>query len=400
MTAADGSPGRPTLPPSPEVLWWHAATLAAWSAEHPLPVHNYRVDEAGLHSEDIGNGWWALALVEGGRAVLYGVDHDYSDTLSHTPPLDLLAGGPHWLPWEWLATVIDGGEEIGFVYWWADGAWGRAPYPAEAVDDGVSAMVPADDAEVRAVLAALREDGAAPEELRRKETEEARAAAVRGIGRPELPAGSGEPAGRRVPCPLPEQYAGVLAVAMRAAEEPERPVPGGSGAEERLATWLRAHHPWVEGRCTLVSAFADGADPGNRYRRDAFLDEQGRWLGEELSGLLADLREADAADMGGPGGGAAGDAYGRWLYVRVEIGADGVTVDRAHDHLPRWWQARYGGSMAWPGTLAREMGRRALQRRPGWARLLDEDIPRTGAPAELCAVLPQEAAVHFPTRRP
>ncbi|MEU8685384.1 hypothetical protein [Streptomyces sp. NPDC048611] len=382
---ADGPPGHAAPLPSPEVLWQHAATLAAWSAEHPLPVHNYRVDEAGLRSDDIGNGWWALTRVQGGRAVLYGVDLDYSDTLSRTPPLDLLAGGPHWLPWEWLTAVVDGSEELGFVYWWADGAWGRTRYPSEAVDDGVSAMVPADDAEVRAVLTALREDGADAEELRRRGTEEARATAVRGIGRPELPAGSGEPAGRRVPCPLPEQYAGVLAVAMRAAAEAERPLPGGSGAEERLVAWLRAHRPSSEGSGTLAAAFADGTDPGNRYRRDVFLDEQGWWLGEELCELLANLREADAAAAGG-------DTYGRWLYVRVEIGADGVTVDRAHDHLPPWWQARHGGAMAWPGTLTREMNRRPPHRRPAWARLLNEDIPHTGAPAELCALPPEEDA--------
>ncbi|GGX35539.1 hypothetical protein [Streptomyces noursei] len=36
--------------PAPEVLWAHAATLARWSAEHPLPVHNYRVEGAVLRT--------------------------------------------------------------------------------------------------------------------------------------------------------------------------------------------------------------------------------------------------------------------------------------------------------------------------------------------------------------
>ncbi|MFH8684714.1 hypothetical protein [Streptomyces lydicus] len=74
-------------------------TLAAWSAESPLPVHNYRVDGAGLRSEDVGDGWWALTWVEGGRAVLHGIDNDYSETVGRPRPVDLLAGGPHWLRW-------------------------------------------------------------------------------------------------------------------------------------------------------------------------------------------------------------------------------------------------------------------------------------------------------------
>ncbi|MFH9250284.1 hypothetical protein ACH4LK_33250 [Streptomyces lydicus] len=381
-----GSPGRPELLPSPEVLWQHAATLAAWSAESPLPVHNYRVDGTGLRSDDVGNGWWALTWVEGGRAVLHGIDNDYSETVGRPWPVDLLAGGPHWLPWEWLTAEIEGDEEIGFVYWWADGAWGRAPYPAEVRDDGVAAMVPADDAEVRAVLDALRADGADPDEVRRRGTEEARAAAARSVGRPELPAGRGEPAGRRVPCWLPEQYAAVLAVAMRASGEAERAPAAESGALGRLVTWMRANHPWEDGSCTLTAAFVDGADPGNRYRADGFLDEQGRRLGEELCALLGDLRLTDAV------GDADGDASGRWLYVRVRITADVVTVDRAHDHLPRWWRARTGTAEAWPGTVAREMARRAPHRRPSWAGLLAEDIPRTGAPAHLCAVPVPEGA--------
>ncbi|MEU9114063.1 NUDIX domain-containing protein [Streptomyces sp. NPDC048483] len=372
-------------PPPPEVLWSHGATLAAWSAGQRLPVHNYQVDDAGLHSADVGNGWWSLTWVEGGRAVLYGIDNDYSETIAQDPPVDLLADGPAWLPWEWLTALVHGEESLGFVYWWADGAWGRAPYSDEVPDDGIGSMVPDGDGEVRAVLEALEEDGVDAAELARKGTPEARAAAARTVRRPQLPAGHGEPPGRRVPCDLPEQYAGVLAVALRATAELPRPAPAASPALERLTAWMRANLPWNDGCCLLAASFVDGADPGNLSRADGFHDERGKRLGDEVCGLLGDLRRTDAD---------ADTAAGRWMYLRVQITAgadpadpadsDPVTVDRAHDHLPGWWRARYGGYQARPETLAREMASRAPHWRPAWARLLDEDIPGNGAPAELC----------------
>ncbi|MFF4954337.1 hypothetical protein [Streptomyces chattanoogensis] len=269
----------------------------------------------------------SLTWVEGGRAVLHGIDNDYSEGVGLTPPVDLLAGGPDWLPWEWLIALISN-EVLGFVYWWADGAWGRAPYPDDLREDGLTAIVPADDSEVRAVLDALTEDGA---------------------------------------------DAAVIAVAMRAAVELPRPAPAESPALARLVAWLRANHPQADGRCLLAAAFSDSADSADPYGVDGFHDEQGRRLGAEVSALLGELRQADA------------DASsGRWMYVRVQVTADGVTVDRAHDHLPGWWGARYGTHEARPETLAREMASRAPRWRPAWAGLLDEDIPRNGAPAALC----------------
>ncbi|QRX90498.1 hypothetical protein [Streptomyces noursei] len=307
--------------PAPEELWAHAATLARWSAEHPLPVHNYRVEGAVLRSEDVGNGWWALTRVAGGRAVLYGIDNDYSDTVGCSPPMDLLAGGPAWLPWDHLTPVVHGEEAIGFVLWWADGVWRRAPYPAALGDDGASTMVPADDGEVREVLAALRADGTAAAEVQRKEAQAARAVREAAAPPVELPAGRGEPAGRRVPCWLPEHLAAALAVAMRASAESARALPAGDD----------------------VAA-------------------------------------------------AEGVGAGRWLYVRVSVTDDGVGVERAYDQLPGWWRGTAGISDAWPETVRRERTQRAPRHRPSWVGLLEEDVFRTGLPAELCAVTEEERA--------
>ncbi|MER6304762.1 hypothetical protein [Streptomyces sp. NPDC001657] len=383
-----------TYLPAPDVLWSHAATLAAWSAEQLLPVHNYRHDEAGLRSEDVGNGWWALSWVEDGRAVLYGIDHDYSETVSLSPPLDLLADGPSWLPWQWLDEVIAGGEEIGFVYWWDGRAWGRAPYPAEVRDDGVRGMVPADDSEVRQVCADLVADGADPDVVREREAAHRRAAALTNRA-PVLPAGHGEPADRRVPCWLPEQHAAVLAVEMKAATELNRPAPPPTPAQERLIAWLHTNGHRTGGSSVLSAAFVDAGDTDYGRGADGFLDELGRRIFGEAATLLTALRDAEADPE-----------RGRWLYIRITVpDTDSNTdtdadpdvdananananansaIERGYDCLPDWWPARRGVVAALPHTVRLEMARRAAHWRPNWAELLEEDIRCNGAPARLC----------------
>ncbi|MFD0531458.1 hypothetical protein ACFQ1I_40550 [Kitasatospora arboriphila] len=50
--------------------------------------------------------------------------------------IDVLAGGPDWLPYEELRDRLEGCE-IGCVYWYENGAWARAPYPDDLGDDGL-----------------------------------------------------------------------------------------------------------------------------------------------------------------------------------------------------------------------------------------------------------------------
>ncbi|WP_055698532.1 hypothetical protein [Streptomyces silaceus] len=361
--------------PSPEVLWHRAATLAAWGTEQVLPEHNYAVDSVGVRSEDVGNGWWALSWVEGGRAVMYGLDNDYSDTISLSPPLDLLAGGPAWLPWPWLERLITT-EVVGFVYWWDGGAWAHAPYPPEAHDDGVGSIVPVDDDPVEQVCAALVDDGADPARVADSRAAHGRAAAASFADRPVLPAGQGEPSDRRVPCDLPEQHAAVLAAGMRGAAERDRAEPpGGAAQRERLVEWVRDHGVPEEGRTVLAAAFVDSRDPHYGQGQDGFQDVLRRRLFGEVLELLTAVREAEADQESG-----------RWLYMRVTVTEDGSTVERAYDCLPHWWPATRSLVAALPGTVRAEMAARAPAWRPEWAALADEGICRDGAPAALCRV--------------
>jgi hypothetical protein len=135
------SPGRPTDLPRAEDLWADAAVLAVLTAGlAPGYLEQAEPDEHGLRSRDAQNGWWTLSRWPHGRMVLCGIDDDYSETILE-PPVDLLAGGPDWLPTDYLADPLGGGETLGLVYWW-DGSWGRAPYPDDLTDDGLAGLAP------------------------------------------------------------------------------------------------------------------------------------------------------------------------------------------------------------------------------------------------------------------
>ena len=103
------------------------------------------------HFDDGGGNWADLHHVGGGRAVLVGHDHEYSDTYFaaaaeyfQEPETDLLAGAPDW--WAPPArAAIDRELWVGFVYGFEDGVWRRADYEP---DDGfVSVGLPAVDDE-------------------------------------------------------------------------------------------------------------------------------------------------------------------------------------------------------------------------------------------------------------
>ena len=134
-------PGLPEDLPPGEVLWARWALLAAVKAtteqEECPSVHRsgHWIDEAGLHWDDCGCTWWILSRMGEGRFVLYGEDES-SDVKWHKPPIDMLAGGPDWLPHEELRDRLEG-YELGCVYWYENGAWSRAPYPGSLKDDGL-----------------------------------------------------------------------------------------------------------------------------------------------------------------------------------------------------------------------------------------------------------------------
>ena len=103
------------------------------------------------HFDDGGGNWADLHHVGGGRAVLVGHDHEYSDTYFaaaaeyfQEPETDLLAGAPDW--WAPPArAAMDRELWVGFVYGFEDGVWRRAEY--ELSDGFTSVGLPALDDE-------------------------------------------------------------------------------------------------------------------------------------------------------------------------------------------------------------------------------------------------------------
>ncbi|MGP3973143.1 hypothetical protein ACTWQF_03730 [Streptomyces sp. 8N114] len=140
------TPGRPEDLPNPERLWRYgvlcalsaAATGRRCAERFHYPWWVFR-EPAELGWDDAGGQWWILEPLPAGRAVLYGVDHEASDTRNPYAPLtDIFDGAPDWLP---LAELRDMDDMLGYLYWWDGAAWHRAPYPEGLRDDGLRSTV-------------------------------------------------------------------------------------------------------------------------------------------------------------------------------------------------------------------------------------------------------------------
>ncbi|WP_242891712.1 hypothetical protein [Actinomadura litoris] len=218
----------------PEDLWAEASALAMLTVG--TDGFGATVYPDGARGDDVGNGWHGMSWIGGGRAVLYGYDVDASKTRHQVPPMDLLAGGPDWLPWEWLSDMMRREQLIQYVFWWDGSSWGRTDYP-DGLRDGGYGDTRRDDQVEDAFLAFAEDPKAAREAFedliraaRARTVDRAvidalqrhldpenfdiepdepfdtdamlavaeRAGVTPGSARPELPPGRGEPADRRV----------------------------------------------------------------------------------------------------------------------------------------------------------------------------------------------------------
>ncbi|MEV4706858.1 hypothetical protein [Actinoplanes sp. NPDC049316] len=387
----------PDLPP-PGRMWQRWATLSA--ALTAIGVDDtWTVGEPGAHHDDGGGNWAHLTLVEGGRAVLYGFDHEYSATLEAEPPIDLLADAPAWLPWE---TLVDHAaqDQLGYALWYADGRWTRAAYP-EGVDDGLTQTagpVLTDQAAHAELIDIVFEWGhhavdtpaertrvaAAAERLLHDFTPEAlnelleplptfdayaglavakRAGLLPGTTAPQAPQGTRPP--RRTVRKLSEtEHDRLIWSAMHDEPERDRPTPIPTGELGALITWLRGRSPAGDGRCSLL-AYADGTSVSARDgdHPPAENPEEGNFEAfRHLSTLIRRLREAEADTT-----------HGRWLFLRVETTATGAEVERRYDSWPPWWEDN-GRSGPWRTNLRAEIDERSAEWQPSWAKLLLPEV--------------------------
>ncbi|MFI1016206.1 hypothetical protein [Streptomyces sp. NPDC020965] len=130
-------PAIPAQLGGPERMWERAVVLVLIDVTRTArPV--FRLGDRELSCSH-SNGGWTLALRSGGRAIFYGQDVDCSDTTYRgDKPVDLLVNAPDWVPVDRLRELNDG-YELGYLYWWEEGRWARAPYPGYVEDDGLAA---------------------------------------------------------------------------------------------------------------------------------------------------------------------------------------------------------------------------------------------------------------------
>jgi hypothetical protein len=358
----------------PQELWIRWAALAA-----ALTTFGYgdlwEIHEEYAGFDDQGGQWARLRLISGDRAVLYGLDHEYSDTVMAEPPIDLLAGAPDWLPWDEVTSFAED-EILGYVYWHDGVRWGRAPYDAEdglertagpvlsdpATLDELSRAVfgwpghrPDSEAERArmagvgtALLAAARARRVDAGVLSAYAGDLALGLAVARAGgltpdRSELPrtAPGRRPATRTVRKFGEDDHHALIWDAMRNTPERPRTAPARTAALDAVQAYAREHGP-VQFCMTATSAGVGSPV----FDMDEYL---------RLSGLVRALREAEA------------DArHGRWLFVHVEPGA----VHRCYDSWPSWFDDRGPGR----DDLATELAARDPAWRPAWAALLDDSI--------------------------
>lgn len=391
--------------PAPGLLWTRWATLAA--ALTAIGFDDvWSVDGTGAHHDDGGGNWSHLALIEGGHAVLYGCDHEYSDTTHTDQPIDLLAGAPDWLPWDDLVRYA-AEDQLGYVLWHDGESWRRVGYP-DGVQDGLLSTAdavlsreatvaelsgfvfewgehevdtPEEQADVRAAAVRLLDagtrrqlDATALTGLLGRLTERAldttagKAVAARSGLVPDtsvpVTAAGRRPERRRVRKLSEHEHDRLIWAAMHTERERERPAPVPTGELGALVTWLRSRAPGGDGRCSL-RVYADdssmAAQPGEFAPADR--PGEGTFGGfKELSELVRRLRSAEADDT-----------TGRWLFLLVETTAQTMTVERRYDSWPPWWPDN-GISGPWRGNLRTEVLAREQVWRPSWAALLEPEV--------------------------
>ncbi|MER7169350.1 hypothetical protein ABT336_25245 [Micromonospora sp. NPDC000207] len=396
----------------PPTLWARWGALAA--ALTTLGNDDvYWCDANGAHHDDHGGNWARLVLVDGGRAVLFGYDHEYSDTTWASPPLDLLAGAPAWLPWPELTRHAES-DELGYVYWY-DGGWTRVPYPDPSLDDGLRASAravldaeqarrelgevvfewgghhptdePTERAEVTveadrllaAATAATVDESALDRLLGRIRPRPVDPGAGTAMAArfgltpttvpPTVAAGTEVP-DRLVRALSDDGHDALVWAAMRQAVEAKRPTPTDTPELAALVGWARDRSPAGDGRCSVTFTVTDGAlRQHSGGTPPAARPDEDRWaVVEEAVERVRRLHRAEADPE-----------HGRWIFLRIDTTADDFTVERHYDSWPAGLPVdRHGG----PGRteLQKEMDRRGPAYRPAWVVLLAPEVAYLGPP--------------------
>lgn len=298
-----------------EDLWWALVTTYL-RADLPDGVKLDFDDEHHVMSLEVDGARLHMQRIRGDRAVMWS-----RVTFPASPDADLLDGAPDWVGSEVVRTA-DGDDSPEFIAWYSHGEW----------DSNDLGWWHAN----RDRFAILRTThrGTIGEAMR-GELDHPVAVAARGAA----PVNSQAGVRRRLARSVYDQ--------MREAPEVDRGHPHQPMA---LVNWLRVArpHPFV--------ALARVEHGVVRVVRSPRLPDVPT---ERLTAVLQQLHRDEAADDSGA-----------WLMARVAYDGRRITLQRAFDSLPRWYDAEPPALDA----LTWEMRQRVPRWRPAWVRLLPERV--------------------------
>lgn len=302
---------------SADDLWWSWAVLADAGQLPEGATTELDSDEHVLHYR-LGDSWACMQRISGGRAVLWGRVADVPlDAV--TARIDVLAGAPDWASSDAAWRSIRANRP-GFLAWYSRDGWDTS---TTGMFDGVfDLLAPLSRADPRLVEAARSGD---TDSVLLKEAQGVARVAAQGTIRNRL---------------REQIHRQMRDTVDRDRGLPERPT--------LLARWARITEPRVPFELVVC------VDEGElvTLSDDPPLSEAAV---ASLTNVLHELLHAEA-----------GDESGAWLAARVLFDGARITLDRAFDSLPSWYDGR-GPSLA---GLSWEMNQRSPAWRPAWATLL------------------------------
>lgn len=303
---------------SADDLWWSWAVLADCGRLPEGASSELDRDEHVLHYH-LGESWTSMQRIGGGRAVLWGrVVDAVKDAV--TERVDPLAGAPDWARSDavWRSIRV---TRPGYLAWYSRDGWDTST--TGMFDGVVELLTPLLCADPRLVAAARSGN---TDSILLKEAHGVAHVAAQGAIR------------NRLKTQIHRQ--------MRDTLEHDRGLP------ERptlLARWVRVTDPPPFDHVVLVDEGELVADePGVRLPETTLVS---------LTNVLHELHRAEA-----------GEESGAWIVARVRYDGHRITLERAFDGLPDW----YDGPGPTLRALTWEMQQRSRTWRPGWARLLPE----------------------------
>jgi hypothetical protein len=303
---------------SADDLWWSWAVLADAGRLPEGSSTELDCDEHVLHYRQ-GDSWTSMQRISGGRAVLWGrVADSVKDAV--TERVDALAGVPDWArsdaAWRSIRST-----RTGFLAWYSRDGWDTStPGMFDGVIDLLAPLLRADPRLVAAARAG--EAGTRLLEDAHGVAHDASQGAIR----------------NRLKVQIHRQ--------MRDTHERDRALP------ERptlLARWARVAEPWPPFEHAVMIDDEGQLAP---VREEAPLVDS---LMRTMTNVLHELHRVEA-----------GDESGGWIVARVRYDGSRITLDRAFDSLPTW----YDGNGPTLRALSWEMQQRSPRWRPAWASLL------------------------------